>query len=193
MILASQSPRRAQLLKQVGFDFTVMPAHIDEETVEKDSPENIAIDLARQKALFVSQRVSSGFVVGADTLVVLDGHILGKPCNVDEARRMLAFLSGRTHHVYTGFAIVAQPEGRIVVDSERTAVTFRSLDPWEIDCYIEKDLPLDKAGAYGIQDTSALFVESIHGCYYNVVGFPLTKFYMRLKAFIQNLERDIPK
>ena len=190
LILGSQSPRRAQLLRQVGFDFEVIPPDVDEDWQAGESPEKVAVKLATQKAKAVAQKVKRGFVVGADTLVVLDGRFLGKPQNAAEAREMLQFLSGRTHEVFTGFAIVVRPEGRVVADWERTAVTFRRLEISEIERYIEKDRPFDKAGAYGIQDTSALFVESIHGSYYNVVGFPLTKFYVQLKNLVRTLEKD---
>ena len=190
LILGSQSPRRAQLLRQVGFDFEVIPPDVDEDWQAEESPEKVAVKLATQKAKAVAQKVKRGFVVGADTLVVLDGRFLGKPQNAAEAREMLQFLSGRTHEVFTGFAIDVRPEGRVVADWERTAVTFRRLETPEIERYIEKDRPFDKAGAYGIQDTSALFVESIHGSYYNVVGFPLTKFYVQLKNLVRTLEKD---
>ncbi len=189
LILASQSPRRAQLLRQVGFEFDVIPANIDETTDTSAFPEKSAADLAQQKAQAVAHQIKNGLVVGADTLVVLAGKILGKPRDATEAREMLRFLSGQTHTVFTGFAIVSRPENIWVTGWERTAVTFRELEDWEIDRYIEIDRPFDKAGAYGIQDTSALFVESIHGCYYNVVGFPLAKFYVRLKSLLIELEQ----
>ncbi len=190
LILASQSPRRAQLLRQVGFEFSIVPPDVDEDWGDGEAPEQVAVKLATQKARAVAEKIGKGFVVGADTLVVLDGRFLGKPQNAAEAREMLQFLSGRTHEVFTGFAIVARPEGRVLTDWERTAVTFRTLEPWEIERYVAIERPFDKAGAYGIQDTSALFVESIHGSYYNVVGFPLAKFYVRLKKLIQDLEKD---
>ena len=189
LILASQSPRRAQLLRQVGFEFDVIPANIEETTDASASPEESGVDLARQKAQAVADQIKNGLVVGADTLVVLAGKILGKPRNAAEAREMLRFLSGQTHTVFTGFAIVSRPENLWVTGWERTAVTFRELEDWEIDRYIEIDRPFDKAGAYGIQDTSALFVESIHGCYYNVVGFPLAKFYVSLKSLLVKLKQ----
>jgi len=189
LILASQSPRRAQLLRHIGFEVDVIPADIDETADSSAFPEKLAVDLARQKAQAVADRIKNGFVVGADTLVVLSGEILGKPRDATEAREMLHFLSGNTHEVFTGFAIISRPENLSVTGWERTAVTFRELEDWEINRYIEIDHPFDKAGAYGIQDTSALFVESIHGCYYNVVGFPLTKFYVSLKSLLIRLEQ----
>jgi len=189
LILASQSPRRAQLLRHIGFEVDVIPANIDETADSSAFPEKLAVDLARQKAQAVADQIKNGFVVGADTLVVLSREILGKPRDATEAREMLHFLSGNTHEVFTGFAIISRPENLSVTGWERTAVTFRELEDWEINRYIEIDHPFDKAGAYGIQDTSALFVESIHGCYYNVVGFPLTKFYVSLKSLLIRLEQ----
>ncbi len=189
LILASRSPRRAQLLRQIGLEFDVIPANIDETADALTFPEKLAADLARQKAQAVAAQIGNGLVVGADTMVVLAGKILGKPKNAAEAREMLRLLSGNTHEVFTGFAIISRPENLSVTGWEQTAVTFRELDDWEINRYIEIDHPFDKAGAYGIQDMSALFVESIHGCYYNVVGFPLTKFYVSLKSFLIKLEQ----
>ncbi len=192
LILASQSPRRAQLLRQVGFEFDVVPADINETSDGNVAPQELAVRLAVQKAQAVASRISNGFVVGADTIVTLDGTVLGKPQTREEAHAMLRFLSGRTHRVFTGFAIVVRPEGYVLRDWEQTAVTFRPLDDWEIERYVEIDRPFDKAGAYGIQDTSALFVESIEGCYYNVVGFPLTRFYVQLRKLIENMKKDNP-
>ena len=187
--MASESPRRAELLRQVKFKFQQVPSHVTETVKANQTPEEHVRDLALRKAIQVAKQVPNGFVVGADTIVVLDSRILGKPNSVREARKMLEFLSGRTHEVFTGFAIIANPEGKIITDFERTEVTFRHLETWEIDRYIECDQPLDKAGAYGIQNMSALFVESISGCYYNVVGFPLAKFYNHLKSLLIELEQ----
>ncbi|NOY79144.1 MAG: septum formation inhibitor Maf [Calditrichaeota bacterium] len=189
LILASESPRRAQLLRQVGFAFTIIPANVDETLKPGLSPEIQAQELAFRKASQVARQVPDGFIVSADTLVVLDSKILGKPGSEEEAKKMLGFLSGRTHDVFTGFTIIANPEGKVITDVERTEVTFRQLEAWEIDRYIKCDQPLDKAGAYGIQDRGALFVESINGCYYNVVGFPLAKFYNHLKSLLIELEQ----
>ncbi|GBE27255.1 septum formation protein Maf [bacterium BMS3Bbin03] len=187
LILASESPRRAQLLRQAGFEFQIIPSNVSEGFRENQSPESCVTELALQKTKDVAEKVSEGIIVGADTIVVLDSRILGKPADRADARKMLRFLSGRTHEVFTGFAIITRPENKIVTNFERTKVTFRPLEDWEIDRYIEIDHPFDKAGAYGIQDTSAIFVESICGCYYNVVGFPLTKFYVQLKSVLAEL------
>jgi septum formation protein len=120
-------------------------------------------------------------VLAADTVVVLDGEMMGKPESRDEAARMLTKLSGRTHEVFTGFTLIEAGTNRRIDDFERTAVSFRVLEPWEIDDYVSTGMPMDKAGAYGIQDRSGLFVDRIDGCFYNVVGFPLTRFYEGLK------------
>jgi len=124
--------------------------------------------------------VREGLVVGADTVVSLEGEILGKPKDEKEAKSMLMKLSGKTHDVFTGFTLI-QIGSNPLSDVERTSVTFRDLDEWEVDDYVETGGPMDKAGGYGIQDRSGLFVDRIEGCFYNVVGFPLTKFYESLK------------
>ena len=184
IILASASPRRARLLRQIGLSFTVDGSNVPEETDGYDSPREIVTDLARKKAAEVALRHGEGLVIGADTIVVLDGRVLGKPVDAPDAARMLGLLSGRTHEVHTGFCIIEKPGGRTVCDSEVTRVTFRELSEGEIDAYVRTGSPMDKAGAYGIQDDfGAIFVERIDGCFYNVVGFPLTKFYMRFREF----------
>ena len=184
LVLASASPRRSQLLRQVGFEFSVIPSDIPEPVEDDRSPERHVLDLALAKALKVAEGVESAIVVGADTIVVLDGEILGKPADEREAFSMLRKLSGRTHEVFTGFALVDRPSGKTTSGYEVTRVTFRPLLDEEIRRYIELDRPFDKAGSYGIQDRSALFVERIEGCYYNVVGFPLARFYVYLKEFL---------
>jgi len=188
LILASNSPRRAQLLRQVGLEFRVIASSVSELIDDKRTPEELVLELSLAKAKDVTPQIDRGIVVGADTLVVLNKKILGKPANYDEAFAMLRYLSGQTHQVYTGFALVDTPSKRYFIDYERTDVTFRHLGDEEISLYIQLDHPYDKAGAYGIQDRSALFVERINGCYYNVVGFPLTRFYLQLRAFLQMLK-----
>ncbi|MDZ7269797.1 MAG: Maf family protein [candidate division KSB1 bacterium] len=188
VILASASPRRAELLRKIGLDFEVHPSHIDEEDgVYHLHPAEMVVELARRKALAVADRYDSALVIGADTTVVLEGVVLGKPATPEEAAAMLARLAGRTHEVYTGFAIVDRPTGRLARGVEKTEVTFRPLRPEEIAAYVASGAPMDKAGAYGIQDFSAVFVERIAGCFYNVVGFPLTRFYRTLQEFCESL------
>lgn len=184
LILASASPRRAELLELLGLEFEVIESHLDEKNEFYTVPEVHVLELAHKKASKVAENINSGLVVGADTIVVIDDTIIGKPINNTEAQEMLQRLSGRGHTVYTGFAIIEHPSGKAVSEYERTEVFFRDLTKSEIEHYVENDNPLDKAGAYGIQDQSAIFVDRVQGCFYNVVGFPVTKFYVTLKAFL---------
>lgn len=184
LVLASSSPRRISLLKQIGLTVTVRPSHVAEVFDEKKSPAENAAALALQKALEISRTVPEGIIVGADTIVVVDGLLLAKPETAAEAIGMLELLAGRTHRVVTGFALVDRPSGRFLTDVEVTEVTFRPLPREEIEEYVAGGSPMDKAGAYGIQDDyGAVFVTRIEGCFYNVVGFPLARFYMRLLEF----------
>jgi len=181
IVLASRSPRRAALLRQMGIPFRIVSKDIPEEPVDRADPTEHVIELSRRKAKAVLDRVKEGIIIGADTVVCLDGEILGKPKDTDDATAMLMKLSGRTHEVFTGFTIIQVGDGDPFSDVESTSVTFRRLESWEIDDYVQTGGPLDKAGGYGIQDRSGLFVDRIDGCFYNVVGFPLTKFYEGLK------------
>ena len=184
LILASRSPRRIHLLEQIGLHPAVMPCDIPETFDPARSPAENAESLALQKALCVAPNVADGVVIGADTIVVLDGHMLAKPEDAADAERMLGALSGRTHTVVTGFALVDRPSGARLTGSELTRVTFRPLPRSEIAEYVAGGSPLDKAGAYGIQDDyGAVFVTRIEGCFYNVVGLPLARLYSALQAF----------
>jgi len=165
----------------MGFVFEVMYPGIEENMPERGDPGTLVSALSAGKAEAVLSAVRDGWIVGVDTVVVLDGEILGKPSSPGHAAELLGRLSGRTHEVFTGFTLIQALSGRRCSDTERTAVTFRSLEKWEIDDYVSSGSPMDKAGAYGIQDRSGLFVDRIEGCYYNVVGFPLTRFYEALK------------
>lgn len=184
IILASSSPRRYNLLNQVGIDFDVIPSSVEEIIDPQKTPEENVVYLSELKALDVSKNIENAFIVGADTIVVLNGKILGKPKDKQDAYEMLKFLSNKEHKVYTGFTILDKPSNKKISDYELTIVKFRELEDEEIWSYIDTNSPIDKAGAYGIQDDyGALFVEKINGCFYNVVGFPLTKFYLTLKKF----------
>jgi septum formation protein len=184
LILASRSPRRLQLLKQIGMSPTVMPCDIPEIFDPSRTPEENAAGLALRKALHVAESIPEGVIVGADTIVVLEGEMLGKPDSPRDAVRMLSALSGRTHAVVTGFALVDRPSGRQMTGTERTDVTFRELPLSEIEEYVGGGSPLDKAGAYGIQDDyGAVFVTRIEGCFYNVVGLPLSRLHTALQEF----------
>jgi len=189
LILASQSPRRKNLLKQIGLKFRVIPSHVSEVLSPNESPSDNAKRIAIDKASEVAARLQKGIVIGADTIVVLDHHVLGKPTSKDDAKRMLKLLSGREHSVYTGFALIDVESKKHAAGVEETKVRFRKLDEKEIVSYIDSGSPMDKAGSYGIQDDfGAVFVEKVNGCFYNVVGFPLARFYSTLQRFTASLE-----
>jgi septum formation protein len=187
LVLASGSPRRKILLRQIGLHFDVVESGVPEDVdVPSDPQEHVSV-LSRRKAASVALEVPDGLVVGADTIVVLDRAILGKPSDQNDAERMLGLLSGRTHTVFTGFTIIERPSNRTVTAVETTEVTFRTIAPDEIREYVASGSPMDKAGAYGIQDDyGAVFVRRIEGCFYNVVGFPLSRFHHELTQFIQH-------
>ena len=189
IILASRSPRRIHLLHQIGFSFTVQESGVDEHIPDGIAPEEVVRRLSLEKASRVAERLHDGIVIGADTIVVLDGKILGKPSSKEEAISMLSNLRGRTHTVFTGFALIDVESQKSYVDYEKTEVTFRRLSNEEIENYVESGSPMDKAGAYGIQDDyGAVFVEKINGCFYTVVGFPLSKFYTSWNMFLEQLK-----
>jgi septum formation protein len=183
IILASGSPRRAEILKKIGLSFTIRPSVIDERQSVDCPPAEYTQDLAKRKAQAVAAQINDGIVIGADTIVVLGKKIFGKPSSAAEAGEMLRRLAGKTHRVFTGFAIIDRPSNRAVTAGEMTEVAFRELDDAEIAAYVRSGEAMDKAGAYGIQDASAAFVERINGCFYNVVGFPLARFYLTLRSF----------
>ena len=186
LILASRSPRRAALLTQMGFDFRIVPVEIAENFPPRADPIATVKTLSTRKAEAALPDVSNGLIIGADTVVVLKGEMLGKPRSPEDAASMLQKLSGNTHEVFTGFTLIDAKDGERLSDIERTRVTFRKLEDWEISDYVESGMPMDKAGAYGIQDRSGLFVDRIEGCFYNVVGFPMTRFYEALKKIWGN-------
>jgi septum formation protein len=189
IILASRSPRRIHLLHQIGLSFTVQESGVDEHIPDGIAPEEVVRRLSLEKASRVAERLHDGIVIGADTIVVLDGKILGKPSSKGEAISMLSKLGGKTHTVFTGFAMIDVVSKKSYVDYEKTEVTFRRLSIEEIECYVESGSPMDKAGAYGIQDDyGAVFVERINGCFYTVVGFPLSKFYTSWNMFLGQLK-----
>ena len=174
IILASNSPRRKELLRQIGAVFSSDPADVDESILPGEAPEQYALRVAREKADVAARRAGAGVVVAADTIVVLDGAILGKPVDAADAERMLGLLSGRAHSVVTGLVVMDAATGRTLSRTADTRVWFRNLSPEEIRSYAASGEPLDKAGAYGIQEKGALFVLKIDGCYFNVVGLPLS-------------------
>ncbi|MBQ3055621.1 MAG: septum formation inhibitor Maf [Oscillospiraceae bacterium] len=173
VVLASQSPRRRELLGRVFAEFEVIPSGV-EETAAAESPREYVISLAKAKAQDVASRLpQETLVIGSDTVVVLDGKILEKPKDEEDAFRMLSSMSGRMHEVYTGLALCK--DGEVLSDCEVTKVWFRPLSEDAINRYIASGEPMDKAGAYGIQQKGALLVKGIEGDYFNVVGLPLCK------------------
>lgn len=188
IILASQSPRRAHLLHQIGLTFTIQPSSVAEEINSIHTSEENVRRLSLHKAEDIAQWHEQGIVIGSDTIVVIDGKVLGKPSSRNEAEQMLGMLSGRTHTVFTGFALVDVKTKKSYIDCEHTDVSFRVLSEKEISDYVATGSPMDKAGSYGIQDDfGAVFVEKIVGDYYTVVGFPLSKFYLAFTKFAGQL------
>lgn len=177
LVLASSSPRRTEILTAVGWPFEAQPAHIDETRLEGESPEDFVSRLAREKAERVAGTRLFGLVLGADTTVVVDGHLLEKPRDEEDARRMLRLMSERWHEVLTGVALVSAESGRVAAGLERTRVRFASMTDEEIAWHVETGSVLDKAGAYAIQGRAALFIEGIEGDYWNVVGLPVRLVY----------------
>lgn len=174
IVLASQSPRRRQLLGQMGLEFTTQSPEIDESAFHGRDAQDLVETLSREKARWVArQQTPDTLVIGADTVVVLDGAILGKPRDWAEAEAMLAALSGRDHQVFTGVTLCQGD--RILTQAEETQVTFRPLTGQEIRQYVSTGEPMDKAGAYGIQGLGGLLVEGIRGDYHNVMGLPICR------------------
>ena len=182
LILASASPRRRELLAQAGFVFEVHPAHISEDPLTGEDPIAYVVRLAREKAqaVFDELRDPDAIVLGADTTVTLDEHILGKPEDAADAARMLRLLSGRTHRVMTGVAVVTAKGAEVA--AEVTGVRFLALSDKEIAAYVATGEPTDKAGAYAIQGRAARWIPRIEGCYFNVVGLPLALVSTMLEA-----------
>lgn len=179
--LASKSPRRRKLLKQLGIKFKSFSVDLHEEILDGEHPIQTVKRLAVHKSDEAALKVGKGILITADTIVVLGNEIIGKPKNELDAFRILSRLSGKTHTVYTGFAVLNLNRKKKIVGYEQTDVTFRKLTQKEIRDYIKTGSPMDKAGAYGIQDDfGAVFVKRIDGCYYNVVGLPLAKIYKSL-------------
>ena len=183
LILSSGSPRRAEILTSVGWEFEKITADIDETAFENENPVEYVLRLAKTKAETVAQKIENGLVLVADTTVVIDNEIIGKPIDLDDARNMLRKLSGKTHEVLTGVALVKISENNLQtqVKFERTKVKFEKLSESEINFLVEKGEPLDKAGAYAVQAQAALFIEGIEGDYWNVVGLPIHLVYQMLQ------------
>jgi septum formation protein len=183
LILASASPRRAEILRGANIPFTVLSSAVDETPLPGETPSDLVRRLAVAKAELVAARaVGPAIVIAADTVVALEGAILGKPRTSDDARQMLEKLSGRTHSVITGVALVRLPDAERREFIEQTQVHFTSLSNEEIVQYLSSGEPFDKAGSYAIQGIGGRFIPRIDGCYFNVVGLPLARLYRELAA-----------
>lgn len=173
LILASKSPRRYDLLKQLGLDFKVIPSKIEEDFISGESPRKHVVRLAEAKAIHIGHQYPDAWVIGADTIVYVDGMILGKPANRQEALEMLQRLSGKEHWVWTGLSVYHHQKGKAESRAIKTAVRVKTLSVAEMEWYVATGEPLDKAGGYGIQGIGSFMIESLRGSYTNVVGLPL--------------------
>jgi septum formation protein len=178
LVLASQSPRRKEILTQAGIPFTVRTSPVDESALPRENPVDYVLRLAQQKACAV-QAGTDEVVLGADTTVVINGEMLGKPEDAVDARRMLAMLAGRRHEVITGICI--KEGSRMIRDWSSTLVWFTPMSELEIEEYVASGEPMDKAGAYAIQGLASKYIEKIEGCYFNVVGLPVSLVHRHLR------------
>jgi len=181
IVLASASPRRADLLTAIGVGFELAPSNILERPHPDEAPADYIMRLARAKVIEVARRRDTGLVIGADTIVVLDGRLMGKPEDDSDAERMLKMLSGKWHAVMTGVSLYDVSTKREVADYDKTLVKFAALTEKEIDWYVKTGEPMDKAGAYAIQGRGAMFIDEIAGNYHNVVGLPIPLVYRLAK------------
>lgn len=183
LILASSSPRRAELMKQIGLNFEIKVSSVDEALLPGLSPPELVERLAESKAAAVARELNDGIVIGADTVVVWREQVLGKPLSEAEAFDMLSKLQGGVHEVFTGVALIDARSGKVLVSHEKTRVFFRAVEEEEISRYVASGEPFDKAGAYGVQGLAAIFIRRLEGCYTNVVGLPLARLSVMLKDF----------
>ncbi|MFC1923925.1 Maf family protein [Chloroflexota bacterium] len=183
IVLASASPRRKELLERIGLKFDIEPSNHEEKVKPGLEPHEQAKSLSLEKAKLIAGNYRDALVIAADTFIVLDGEILGKPITEDEARRMLEKISGKQHSVITGFTIIDTASGNMLSRSEETKVYIRELSSKEIDSYVRSKEPLDKAGAYAIQGLGSVIVKKIEGDYFNVIGLPLSAVTESLKEF----------
>jgi len=183
IILASASPRRRELLRQLGLNFEVIPSEVAEDVRDGEEPREHVLRLARLKAKEIARDQDSTVIIGADTIVVLGGEILGKPKNEEEAFEMLSRLSGREHRVFTGFCVLDASDGAEHCEAVESKVRFKNLTPEEIRGYVKTGEPMDKAGAYGVQGKGSYMIKEIQGSYTNVVGLPLCELVEVLTRF----------
>jgi len=187
IILASQSPRRFELLKMVGLEFKVLPSHVRENYKDHQSPLEYALENARKKGQAVASKYPDHLVISADTIVVYKNEILEKPDDDAHALSVLKKLNGKTHRVITAFGIILKSQNKSVFTHEITSVKFRKLSEHEIRAYVESGEPFDKAGGYGAQGMGSLLIEKVDGCFFNVVGLPLAKFFLTFDKFLRQL------
>lgn len=179
--MASKSPRRKEILEKSGLIFEVMPSNIEEKVERFEGVKNFVITLARMKGWDISKKVDKAIVLASDTVVVINNRILEKPEDEDEAIKMLRELSGNEHNVYTSLFVHDKYLDTVSEGYVKTKVKFYPLDEGDIEGYVKTKEPMDKAGAYGIQGYGAKFIENINGCYYSVMGFPISLFYQKIK------------
>jgi septum formation protein len=190
LVLASQSPRRSEILRQAGIPFTVRVADVDETPLAREKPEDYVRRLAKEKALAVRPGPEE-VVLGADTTVVVHGVMLGKPVDVNDARRMLHLLSGKRHEVMTGICL--KSAAGVILDWATTHVWFTEMTGREIEDYVASGEPMDKAGAYAIQGLASRFIERVDGCYFNVVGLPVALVYKHLRGAHRREADPLPR
>lgn len=183
LILASASPRRKTILRSVGLNFRIIPAHVNEDSLMGEMPRQHVKRLSKSKAMLIARKHPDAWVLGADTIVVIDGVILGKPFNKKQARTMLKKLSGREHKVFTGFTLAHTGSGICHTQVIQSAVFFKTISPQEMNWYISCDEPYDKAGGYALQGKGAYFIKAIRGSYTNIIGLPLCEVLETLKTF----------
>ena len=185
-ILASKSPRRKNLLSQIGFKFSVVDSQFKEYKNNNVPPEALTETLAREKALSVAKIYPHNIIIGADTIVTIGNKILGKPKDENESFEMLNLISGKSHEVITGVAFIQLSKNIDHTFNQQTIVTIADISKKEISSYIERYKPFDKAGSYGIQDGFSLYIKKLQGCYYNVMGLPIFEFFRNYKIVFRN-------
>ena len=187
IILASKSPRRTEILKMIGLDFDIAPSKLDEKIIINLKGEQFAEYWSKEKAKLISSQYPESLVIGADTIVIFDNQILGKPKDKNDSKNMLQMLSGNMHQVITGVTLICKNKQISKTFSESTKVFVRKIPNDEIDFYINNYNTFDKAGSYGIQEWFSIWIEKINGCYYNVMGLPISKFHKEYSEIISKV------
>jgi septum formation protein len=187
IILASASPRRFELLKMIGMEFKVRPSHVEEVYQDHLTPEEYVVENAKKKGYFIADKFPDSLIISADTIVVYKDKILEKPEDEKHAMEIIKTLSNRTHQVLTGFGLILKSSNSEIFKIESSQVTFRNLSQAEIRAYINTGESFDKAGGYGAQGQGSLLIKRIDGCFYNVVGLPLSSFFSTLNQFLMEL------